>query len=112
MNESFKNDVPLIKSQRRCSDREKMASRGTKREADEEKDKDTVCGYIHNVTECRISLYKRVKLFNAVIQTDRDEFRNMAIFAAEKHTTFKQAEKNKSPVKLSNVSKQVSKWAV
>ncbi|XP_026111621.1 uncharacterized protein LOC113088784 [Carassius auratus] len=85
-----------------------MASRGTKREADEEKDKDTVCGYIHNVTECRISLYKRVKLFNAVIQTDRDEFRNMAIFAAEKHTTFKQAEKNKSPVKLSNVSKRVS----
>ncbi len=44
-----------------------MASRGTKCEADED-DKDIVCGYIHNITQCRISLYKRVKLFNMVIQ--------------------------------------------
>ncbi len=85
-----------------------MASQARKREADGN-DKEDVCGYIHNVTECRMSLYKRIKLFNAVIQTNRDEFRNMAIFSPEKHTTFQQAEKNKSPVKLSNVSKRVSK---
>ncbi len=34
-----------------------MASQARKREADENV-KEVVCGYIHNVTECRISLYK------------------------------------------------------
>ncbi|RXN08327.1 hypothetical protein ROHU_010451 [Labeo rohita] len=55
-----------------------------------------------------MSLYKRTKLFNAVIQLDHDKFHDVAIFASEKQMSFKQAEKNRSPVKLDKIKRRVS----
>lgn len=82
-----------------------------KKQKTEVVDEDILFGYIHNVNDCRVSPYKRVKLFNAIIQVSREEFRNFD-FSPEKHATFLQAEKNRSPIKLERFKRRVSKLAV
>ncbi|KAL0146571.1 hypothetical protein M9458_058202, partial [Cirrhinus mrigala] len=56
---------------------------------------DSVCGYVHNVSPLKTAVKTCNKYFNAVLQVDRDEFHNVVVFAAEKHTAFVQANKTK-----------------
>ncbi|MGL5901818.1 MAG: hypothetical protein ACRCZO_03970, partial [Cetobacterium sp.] len=73
------------------------------------KDDNTIFGYIHRISECKVSLEKRLTLFNAVPQTNQDSFKNMAVFAPEMRTAFMQAEKNQSPIKVKNFTKWIGK---
>lgn len=59
---------------------------------------DSISGYLHNVTAVKTSK-NRIKYFNAVLQVSRKEYRHVVVFAADKRTSFHQAEKQKSPIK-------------
>lgn len=51
-----------------------------------------ITGYIHNVSTINISFKKIYIYFNTVIQVSRDEFYQVAVFKAEKHNVFVQAQ--------------------
>lgn len=75
-----------------------------------EEKSDAICGYVHNVSPVKTASRSGNNFFNAVFQINRDEFRNVVVFAAEKRTSFLQANKNKSPVKLQRFKRGVSEY--
>lgn len=87
-----------------------MASAAKKLKMDVSEDETCISGYIHNVSAVRVAVRNGAKYFNALLQVSREEFRHVVVFAAEKRTTFTQAEKNKSPVKLTRIKRCVSKY--
>ncbi|XP_056598323.1 uncharacterized protein LOC130421298 [Triplophysa dalaica] len=70
---------------------------------------DTICGYLHGVSPVKLAQKSRNKYFHATIQGSREKFRRVVVFAPDKHEVFIRAEKNKSPVKLTNIKKCVSR---
>lgn len=61
-----------------------------------------VTGYIHNVSPVKRSSNNNL-YFNSTFQTP-EEMKRIVCFDAEKHPSFTNAEKLRSPIKLSNVS--------
>lgn len=68
-------------------------------------------GYLHCVSPMKTSR-KNYKYFNYVVQTSRDTFRNGVSFSPEKHSSFQQAAASKTPIKLTNVKRVLSKFIV
>lgn len=70
---------------------------------------ESALGYIHNVSAVKTSDAKKAKYFNALFQTGRDEIHGIVIFQAELHRQFVQAAENGTPVKITNITKCLSK---
>ena len=79
-----------------------------KKQKFQEREHVTIDGYIHNVTDIKISS-NNSKFFNFSLQTSRDSFHRGVVFAPEKNYDFKQAAANKTCLKLNHVSKILSK---
>lgn len=75
-----------------------------KRKADPE-----IAGYIHGVTPLKTSK-KNNRYFNAIIQTNREEFHSVVVYHSGKHEQFSLAEKRQTPVILNNATKIPSKY--
>jgi len=71
---------------------------------------ETVSVYLHEVSPIKTSKNK-VPYFNAVLQTEPDEYHRAVIFSPDKHERFTTAATEKSAVKLSKVKRQLSKYA-
>ena len=87
-----------------------MSSPAKKLKTDVFEDESCISGFIHNVSAVRVGVRNGAKYFNALLQVSREEFRHVVVFAMEKRTAFIQAEKNKSPVKLTRIKRRVSKY--
>ncbi|KAG7467869.1 hypothetical protein MATL_G00136760 [Megalops atlanticus] len=68
---------------------------------------ETVVGYLHSVSPLKNSK-KNVRYFNATLQSGREEYRRVVVFAVDKRPAFTQASVAKRAVKLTNVRKTVS----
>lgn len=72
---------------------------------------DTVEGYIvdvKNLTQSKKS--PNVKYFNFTVQTSAEHYSKGVVFSPEKHQTFVNAKEIKSPLKLTGVTKELSKY--
>lgn len=65
-------------------------------------------GYLHCVSSIKLS-QRNVKYFNAILQTQREEYHKVVCFSLEKHRCFAQASKNSTAVQLTKVKRSVSK---
>ncbi|XP_067278067.1 uncharacterized protein [Pseudorasbora parva] len=79
-----------------------------KRSKTDVQEEDCVSGYIHAVSTVKVGVRTGGHYFNAVIQVSREEYRHVVVFAVEKRSSFCQAEKNRSAVKLKNIRRRVS----
>lgn len=70
---------------------------------------ESAAGYIHNVSPVKTSDAKKTKYFNALLQTDRDEYHDMVVFHTELHRQFTQAAENLTSVKVTNITRCLSK---
>ncbi len=70
---------------------------------------DSISGYLHNVSPIKTSR-KNNRYFNATLQVSRDEYHNTVVFATEKHDTLNTAATNKTPIKMKNARKTISKY--
>lgn len=73
-----------------------------------EKNEDVLC-YIHQVTDIKSSP-KGAKYFNAILQTNKDEYHSTVVFNLEKHKEFTNAADVKKTVKLQRVARTLSKY--
>ena len=73
-------------------------------------DETSVSGFIHSVSAIQLSRRTQTPYFNFVVQTTRKEFHRGVAYSPEKHASFQQAATLKSPVKLQNVRKSLSKF--
>ncbi|MGL4763663.1 MAG: hypothetical protein ACRC2N_01295 [Aeromonas sp.] len=71
-------------------------------------DEDAVEGFIHTVSPRKQSR-KDSPFFTAVLQSARQEYHRVVVFAMEKQSIFNQAEKNGNAVRLRNVKRSISK---
>lgn len=69
---------------------------------------DAVEGFIHNVSPRKQSR-NNSPFFTAVLQSARQEYHRVVVFAMDKQTLFSQAEKNGNAVRLRNVKRSISK---
>lgn len=72
---------------------------------------ETVSGFIHSVSPIRITT-NNTQMFNAVLQTDREEYHDVVVFSASKRPAFLQAAQNGTPMSLSQVRKTLSKLLI
>ncbi|XP_072564249.1 uncharacterized protein [Paramormyrops kingsleyae] len=70
-------------------------------------DLETLQGFLHCVSPTLVSK-RNSKYFTALLQTSRDDFHKVICFCQEKQTSFAQASKNKTGVKLTNVKRSIS----
>ncbi|XP_076870349.1 uncharacterized protein LOC143521407 [Brachyhypopomus gauderio] len=70
-------------------------------------DTETLSGYIHSVSPVRLSA-NNSELFNAVLQTGREDFHDTVVFSARKRNDFLQAAENGTAICLKNVKKALS----
>ncbi|XP_049333709.1 uncharacterized protein LOC125804028 [Astyanax mexicanus] len=68
---------------------------------------ETLSGFIHQVSPIKFSATSS-EFFNAVIQTDREEFHDAVVFSPGKRQRFLQAQQNGTPLRLTNVRKTLS----
>lgn len=72
---------------------------------------DTVEGYIvdvKNLTQSKKS--PNVKYLNFTVQTSAEHYSKGVVFSPEKHQTFVNAKEMKIPLKLTGVTKELSKY--
>lgn len=72
------------------------------------RESESAVGFIHNVSRMKISDAKKIRYFNAISQTGRDEFHNSVVFLPEFHQQFNQAAQNRTGVKLTNITRCLS----
>lgn len=65
--------------------------------------------FIHGVTPIKTSK-KGHKYFNAIIQTEREEYHHTVAYHIGRHEQFSLAEKRQTPIMLRNASKIPSKY--
>lgn len=70
--------------------------------------RDTVVGYLHDVSAVKQSR-QNVRYFEATLQTGREKYHRLVVFAVDKRTALAQASQSNCVVKLSNVKRSVSK---
>lgn len=67
-----------------------------------DEEKPSISGYIQNVSPIRTSRTNS-RYFNAVVQTERNEFNRVACFDIGKHSVLVDASSTQTPLKLSDV---------
>ena len=71
----------------------------------------TVEGYIVDVTSLTVSKKSpNVKYFNFTLQTSAEHYSRGVVFTPERHQSFVNARDNKTPLQLTCVSKELSKY--
>lgn len=67
---------------------------------DDDDGNDSVCGLWDSVSCVQTATRNRSKIFNAILQTTRDQYCRVTLFSVDKRSMFLQAEKTGSPVKF------------
>ena len=72
---------------------------------------DSISGYVHSVSPIKLSKINS-KYFTASLQTDRDTYHHTVIFQCNQQTSWNNAARNCSAIKLMNAKKVPSKYAL
>lgn len=77
----------------------------------DEREEIDVVGYFQNVTPMKRSA-RNSQYFNMTLQTDTDEYRDGVCFMAENLPAIQELAENKSPVRITSMTKVPSKYMV
>lgn len=69
----------------------------------------TISGYVHSVSPVKMSQNNN-KYFNAVMQVNRHDYHHTVVYATETHHILMLADRNKTPIKLQNARRKISKY--